>query len=135
MLCHLGTYLVVLSYWGDGTLVIMFELLALSADCEVGVLTPGLIAVFLFSLPEPALTTIFAPVQKSLRHFDILGDQVIYAFIGRALILIAWDIVQRLCNGFPAAGTFYSHNLFAPEGVISQRLHVALELLVSDRLQ
>ena len=135
LLCHFRTYLFILPYWCYGALIILFKLLTFSPNCKVRVLTLSFISEFLFSLSQPALATIFASVQKSFGHFDILSDQVIYAFLRRALFLITWNIVQRLCNGFSAARTFYSHDFLASEGMISQRLHVALELLVSDGLQ
>ena len=135
MLWHLRTYFLIISYWCYGTLII---LLTLSANCEVWVSTFSFISEFLFSLSKPALTTIFASIQKALWHFDILGDQVVYAFLWRALFFLLHNTCHGelwFCNSFPATGTFYSHDLFTAEGMISQRLHVGLELLVSDRLQ
>ena len=135
LLCHLRAYLFILPYWCYGALIILFKLLTFSPNCKVRVLTLSFISEFLFPLSQPALATIFTSIQKSFGHFDILSDQVIYAFLRRAFFLITWNIVQRLCNGFSAARTFDSHYFLASEGMISQRLHVVLELLVSDGLQ
>ena len=135
LLCHLRTYFLMLPYWCYGTLIVLFQLLTFFTNCKIWVPTNSFIAKFLFSLSEPALATIFPSIQKSFGHLNILSDQVIYAFLRWALILITWNLIERLCSSFPATRTFDSHNFLTSERMISQRLHVALELLVSYRLQ
>ena len=55
----------------------------ISLDGEIRILAFSFIAKLFLSLPKPTLATIFASVKKTLRHFNILSDQVVNALLRR----------------------------------------------------